>query len=259
MRTLNKLFVIKAFLIASMLFILSGCEENEDNYNYDNIEPRLVGGISGPKEAAATGFNKYKYSVIHRGGSDYTWSVDKDEYVESLQQDSDYPNEAYIQYAELHDTSMVAITVEETTKGGEKTSTTDSVQLLPYCPYPVENYIGYYTSSNTSDVADTVYIDTTDLPNQLRVYGLADFITNPERWGENWILGDGSCNIDLYCENIVKIEQQWIGDSDYPATYYIEGSGTIDTTTNVITLFYNILYDDTGTKTVSTSLTYISE
>ncbi|MFP4655230.1 MAG: hypothetical protein ACLFMM_06105 [Methanohalobium sp.] len=238
---------------------MSGCEENEDNYNYDNIEPRLVGGISGPKEAAATGFNKYKYSVIHRGGSDYTWSVDKDEYVESLQQDSDYPNEAYIQYAELHDTSMVAITVEETTKGGEKTSTTDSVQLLPYCPYPVENYIGYYTSSNTSDVADTVYIDTTDLPNQLRVYGLADFITNPERWGENWILGDGSCNIDLYCENIVKIEQQWIGDSDYPATYYIEGSGTIDTTTNVITLFYNILYDDTGTKTVSTSLTYISE
>ncbi|MFO8236079.1 MAG: hypothetical protein R6U04_11825 [Bacteroidales bacterium] len=251
------LFITVFFMIVSLMLFVS-CEEKENDYDFDQIEPRLVGGISGPKLATATGFTEYDYSVLHRGGSEYTWSVDNEEYVEYIEQNNDYPNEAEIMYAELNDTSHVKITVEETTKGGEKASTTDSVTLLPYCPYPVENYRGFYLSSNTIDVADTVFADTTDASNQLRLYGLANFITDSTRWDEKWLLGDGSCTMDFYCNNVVKIEQQWIGDSDYPSSYFIQGSGTVDTTNNVITLFYSILYDETGVKTVSTTLSFVN-
>ena len=231
---------------------MAGCKE-ENNYNFDEIEPRLINGISGTKEATATGFTKYNYSVIHRGGSNYNWSVNNEEMVLSIEKNKDYPNQASIIFAELHDSSKINITVKETTEGGKKASVTDTVNLLPFCPYPVEEYTGEWMSSDTINVADTVLADTTENPNQLRVYGLAEFITT--RWRETWINGDGSCIMELICNEKIEIERQWIGDTNYPDRYEIQGSGTIDTTSNTIQLSYDIFYSEgAGSKHVSTIL-----
>jgi hypothetical protein len=252
MNTFRKIFLIITFgsLLASLLF--NGCKE-EDNYNFDKIEPRLVNGISGPKKATATGFTAYNYSVIHRGGSEYEWSVNNDELIVDIEKNSEYPNQAAITYTELHDSSKIKITVKETTSGNKTASVTDTIQLLPFCPYETLAYKGNWTSSNTEDVADTVYADTTQNPNQLRVYGLADFVTS--RWGETWINGDGSCIVKLCCKEEIEIERQWIGDSDYPDTYEIQGTGTVDTTTKTMYLNYDVFYaGGSGSKHINTTL-----
>ncbi len=253
MNTLRKISIFTLLLSISAMLFLSRCKD-ENSYNFDKIEPRLVNGISGPKEATANGFTTYDYSVIHRGGSEYEWSSNKENLIVKIEKDSKYPNQASIIYKELHDSSEINITVKETTSGGKTTSVTDTIQLLPFCPYSTKEYTGNWSSSNTQDVAETVHADTTDKPNQLRLYGLADFITT--RWGETWVNGDGSCIIKLCCQEKVEIERQWIGDTNYPDTYEIQGTGTVDTTTMTMSLNYNVFYaGGSGSKNITTTLT----
>jgi len=251
MNTINKIIQSAFSAIVVILFMTSCTEEN--NYNYDEIEPRLINGISGEKEVTATGFTKYNYSVIHRGGSNYNWSINNEDMVLSIEKNKDYPNQASIIFAELHDTSKINITVKEITEGGKTASATDTVQLMPFCPYQAEKYTGEWVSSDTMSVADTVLTETIEKPNQLRVYGLADFINT--RWGEKWINGDGSCILELNCNEKVEIKRQWLGDTDYPDRYEILGAGTIDTTSNTLQLSYDIFYSNgTGSKHISTVL-----
>ena len=252
MNTLQKTLTFTGIIAISILLLLSGCKE-EDKYNFDEIEPRLIDGISGPKKANATGFTEYKYSVLHRGGSSYNWSANNEDLVVSIKKDPDYPNHAIITFSELHDTSEINITVKETTSGGKTASATDSVELLPFCPYPINEYTGNWLSTDTINVAKEVAAQTAENPNQLKVYGLADFITS--RWGETWINGDGSCIIELCCNDKVEIERQWLGDTDYPDTYEIQGNGTVDTEAKTISLTYDIFYaDGIGSKHVNTTL-----
>ena len=253
MKTISKL-TLAAFTTVIVMLLMTSCEE-ENNYNYNEIEPRLINGISGTKKATATGFTKYNYSVIHRGGSNYNWSVNNEDMVLSIEKNKDYPNQASIIFAELHDTSKINITVKETTEGGKTASAADTVNLMPFCPYPEEEYTGNWISSDTINVADTVLADTTENRNQLRVDGLAEFITSSNRWGETWVNGDGTCIVELSCNEKVKIERQWIGDTNYPDRYEIQGAGTIDTTSNTIQLSYDIFYSEgTASKHVSTIL-----
>ena len=252
MNTIKKILMFAAIFATTIILALTSCEE-ENNYNYDEIEPRLINGISGPKEAIATGFKKYDYEVIHRGGSDYEWTVNNEDMVLSINKNKEYPNQASILYAELHDSSKINITVKETTQGGKTASVTDTVNLLPFCPYPMEEYTGKWVSSNTLSVADTVIVKATENRNQLRIQGLADFISS--RWGERWVNGDGSCIIEFRCNDKVEIEKQWIGDTDYPDRYEIKGSGTVNTKAKTISLEYDIFYaDGAGSKHVSTVL-----
>ncbi len=247
----TKISRILTFLFILMIsFIYLSCEE-EESYNFDEIEPKLVGGISGPKEVVATGFSQYDYSVIYRGGSTYNWTVDN--YDAAIEKNNKYPNQATVVYEQSLDSAIAYLTVKETTEGGKKTSVTDTIQILPFCPYPMDEYTGNYLSADTINVADTVIADTTEVPNQLRVYGLADFVTT--RWGETWTSGDGSCVIDFCCNEEVEIERQWIGNTNYPDTYEIEGIGTIDTTNKTITLNYYVLYaGGTLNKSIETVL-----
>jgi hypothetical protein len=251
--TIRKINALSLLIALSALLFLSNCKD-EDNYNFDKIEPRLVNGISGPKDVTANGFTAYDYSVIHRGGSEYEWTSNNENLIVKIEKDSKYPNQASIIYKELHDSSEINITVKETTSGDKTTSVTDTIQLLPFCPYSTMEYKGSWSSSNTQDVAQTVYVDTTDKPNQLELYGLADFVTS--RWGESWINGDGSCVIKLSCRENIEIEKQWIGDSNYPDTYEIQGTGTVDTTNMTMSLNYDVFYaGGSGSKHISTTLT----
>jgi hypothetical protein len=253
MNTTRKIPILAILVPLLAILYFNSCKE-EDNYNFDNIEPKLVNGISGPKEVTANGFTEYNYSVIHRGGSEYEWTSSKENLVVKIEKNSKYPNKASIIYSEIHDSSKIDITVTETTSGDKTTSVTDTIKLLPFCPYPTEQYKGQWTSSNTLDVADTVYIDTTSKPNHIRLYGLADFVTS--RWGETWINGDGSCVAKLHCKEKVEIERQWIGDSDYPDTYKIQGTGIVDTTNKTLSLNYDVIYaGGSGSKHINTTLT----
>jgi hypothetical protein len=114
-----------------------------------------------------------------------------------------------------------------------------TVRAVRFCDYPMEEYVGNWTGTSGSH-SETVVAELGTEYNTIKVYGLADFVTSS--WGESWVEGDGSCLMTFSCGDVVTIERQWIGDSDYPDSYYIEGSGTLDPEAKTITLVYEVFY-----------------
>jgi len=245
--------IIFLFILAlgGLSLLFAGCEE-EDNYNYDNITPKLIGGISGPKVATASGSSAYNYSVLHRGGSTYQWNVTGND--ATIEQDSEVPSRATITWAQSSVDAQAVLTVTETTLGGKTASASDTVDLMAFCPYPVEDYAGDWTGT-TADHADPVVIEAGENPNQVIVHGLAEFVNTA--WGESWTEGDGSCVMEFKCGDVVTISNQWIGDTDYPDVYYIEGTGSVDPEAMTITLDYEVFYagGDASAAEISTTLT----
>jgi hypothetical protein len=127
------------------------------------------------------------------------------------------------------------------------------VRAYRFCSYPIEEYVGSWTGTSTIH-SEVLTFEITDMPNKVRVYGLAGIIT--ESWGETWLDGDGSCIMEFSCGDIVTIERQWIGYSDYPDDYHMEGSGTFDPETMTINLVYSIYYTGGGIEDIETQLTF---
>lgn len=124
------------------------------------------------------------------------------------------------------------------------------VEVFRYCPYPMNDWAGNYSGDWTGVLhGATVTAVTTDNDNELRVSGLDYFIYNS--WGESWVEGDGSFVITFSCDDVVTAKPQWIGDSDYPDTYGVIGSGTLDVDNKTITLAYDLFYGWDGTTGTS--------
>lgn len=234
---LKNILFLSSLVFIALGFILTSCEE-EDEYNFKQIEPILIGGISGPTTATANEITLYKYSVVHRGGSTYEWNVDGND-AEIITDSLDVPSAVLIIYGQESESKEVELSVTETTYGGKTASASDTITLEPFCPYPVEDYAGDWTGTSGAH-SDPVVIEEGDDPNVVIVHGLADFVNSS--WGENWVEGDGSCEMEFKCGDIVEIPFQWIGDTDYPDEYWIEGEGTVDTDAKVIDLTYEVFY-----------------
>ncbi len=254
----KKILYILGLMLLSSAVVFNSCEEKDD-YNYDDIEP-VVFAISGPNPATAHGNENYpsKYSVAHRGGSTYNWEVGGD-HSGTVALDEDDPSIAYITFDQSSEDTEATITVTETTQGGIVSEPFSmDVDLLAFCPYPMEDYIGNYTGTAEGEHAPTVEFVAEEGLNVIRAKGLAYFV--PNSWGENWIEGDGSCVLEFGCGDVVNIYPQWIGDTDYPDSYGIEGTGTVDPDAKTITLDYVVSYGwsgGTGTEAavISTVLT----
>lgn len=251
----KKILILSSLVVMTLGVLFTSCDEEEDDYNYDNIEPKLINGIDGPTTATANAITKYKYSVVYRGGSEYDWSVEGND--ATIDTDSaDVPSIVYITYAQESEEKDVILSVTETTEGGKSVSAEDTISLQPFCPYPVEDYVGDYTGTQAGYHSDPVTMEEGSEVNTLVVSDLAYFVSTA--WGETWVEGDGSCVMEFKCGDVVDIPFQWIGDTDYPDEYWIEGSGTVDTDAKVIELDYEVFYGG-GTSSaygvISTTLT----
>lgn len=253
MKNIKILFTAFAALIVASTAIFYGCSEEE--YNFNNIEPVIM-TLTGPVTGVpAHGLSEYpfKYQVPARGGSTFDWSFDNTKWGGTITQDPNKPYIAYVVFTQSSADTAAIIKVVETTQGG-KTSPVKQlrVDLIEFCPYDMDYWVGEI--EGTSSRNDDVMIGTrTANLNELKVKGLAGFINFS--WGENWVEGDGTALLEFSCGNNVVIKNQWIGTTDYPDDYYIEGTGTIDETAKTITLNFRVLYTGGATGFAETILT----
>ena len=86
------------FVVIAGLFVtaFNSCEE-ENDYDYNKIVPKIVGGIKGPAEVLATGAKAETYQVTHRGGSTCAWSVSGSD--ATIVQDPEFGSIANITFA----------------------------------------------------------------------------------------------------------------------------------------------------------------
>lgn len=248
-----KISYIIVLLLGVMAMAFNSCEEKDD-YNYDNIEPKIF-AIVGDNVVAASGLTEFPttYTVAHRGGSTYAWTIGG--HGGTYVVDSELPNRVYVTFNQSSDTTAATITVVETTQGGKSSEPfTKNIVLTPFCPYDMSEFEGNWTGTSTDHDAVLVAEATGNL-NEIRMSGLAGFVNFD--WGENWTAGDGSCVMVFKCGGVVEIPNQWIGDTDYPDIYRIEGGGTYDEVAGTITLDYEVFYDNGGSSagSISTVLT----
>ena len=250
-----------SYLIVLLLGVIAitfnSCDEKDD-YNYNNIEP-VIFNISGPSPATAHGNTEFPvtYTVPYRGGSSFNWTIGGN--GGTFVQDEVFPSIVYVTFNQSSTPTSATITVTETTMGG-KTSEPFSIDvaLLGFCPYEMNDFIGDYTGTAPGDHAPTVEMVAEHGLNVIRAKGLAFFV--PDSWGENWVKGDGSCVLEFGCGDIINIYPQWIGDTDYPDAYGIEGTVSVDVDNKVINLDYTVYYGWSGTSgseaaEISTTLT----
>jgi len=241
-----KFLNILGLVLLGLMIMLSSCKDKDD-YDYNAIEP-IVNAISGPGMVAAHGLPEfpYKYTVPHRGGSTFAWTVTSPAGTSTIVKDPEYESIVYITFPQSSDTTYATITVVETTMGGKSSPPLSrNIVLTPFCPYDMEALTGNWVG--TSGANDDVLIaTTTGKLNELVVKGLAGFVNFA--WGENWTRGDGSALLEFSCGDLINIPPQWIGDSDYPDVYGIQGSGTIDAANQIMTLRYEVYWGWTGSS-----------
>ncbi|MDZ4204037.1 MAG: hypothetical protein U1C46_04365 [Bacteroidales bacterium] len=248
-----KLKYLSAFsVITALLLSLNSCKDDE--YDFNSIEPVVI-AITGDAMVAAHGLTAFptKYTVPHRGGSTFKWTITSPAGNSTIVPDPKYQSIVYVTFPQASDTSSAIIKVVETTMGGkESPAATKNVVLTPFCPYNMDAFVGQLkgTSANNDPI---LYASKTANLNELVVKGLAGFINFS--WGENWTVGDGSCLLKFSCGQLVKIERQKIGETDYPDIYFIEGSGTINPAATSITVSYRVYYTGGNTSLITTTLT----
>ena len=224
----NKILASISFLVV-IAFMFSACEKppvelaNEE-YDYNKIIP-VVSAIAGPTTVAAHGLSEfpYSYSAPTRGGSSWAWTVTTLTGTGTAEITLEENGRiAKINFPQRSAADVATISVIETTLGGvSSVAQTLEVDLEAFCPYLWADYAGNYTGTSGSHSDPVVFTATSDL-NHFKVEGLADFVYSS--WGESWTSGDGSCVASFSCGNVFTILNQWIGDSDYPDVYLIDGT-----------------------------------
>jgi len=205
MKKIINIFIIPLLVIGTMSLLFTSCEE-EDDYNYDNIEPKIL-GISGPTSVIASGVTVYTYDVPVRGGSTYEWEVQN--LGATIEKDSDVKGRAHITYDQTSDSTEVSLTVTETTQGGKTTSLTDTIDALPYCPMDLTAWEGDYTEVADDGNPQTSDVSITTDPND-ELFGLIieDFGFQSVWWGE---YTGAKLNIKMNnCTQTVDVPEQTI-------------------------------------------------
>lgn len=255
----NKILASISFLVV-IAFMFSACEkppveEANEEYDYSKIVP-IVSAIAGPSTVAAHGLSEfpYTYSAPTRGGSSWAWTVTTLAGTGSAEITLEENGRiAKINFPQRSVVDTATISVIETTMGGvSSVAKTLKVALEAFCPYLWADYAGNYTGTSGSHSDPVVFTATTDL-NHFKIDGLADFVNSS--WGENWTSGDGSCIGSFACGDVFTILNQEIGDTDYPDTYLIDGTGTVDPVNKTISLIYTVYYTGGSVSDIETVLT----
>jgi hypothetical protein len=255
----NRISKYISFFMVTALISLASCEKSDidkanEAYDFSKIVP-IIKAISGPATAPAHGLSDYpyNYSVPARGGSSFAWSLLDTKYGGTIVVDPVRPYMAKIIYNQSAVDTAAIIRVVETTMGGIVSEPKElNVKLTKFCPYNMDAFVGNLQGTISANASPMIGARTANL-NELKITGLAGFIQSS--WGENWVVGDGSCILKFSCGETVIVERQKLGETDYPDTYFIEGTGTIDPVNNSITLTFKVFYTGGSTAFYTTTIT----
>jgi len=245
----NILKYIGFVVVAGLLFtVFNSCEE-ENDYDFNKIVPKIVGGISGPSEVLATGAKAEVYKVLHRGGSTYAWSISGSD--ATIVQDPEFGSIANIAFAQSSVDKAAVITVTETTMGGLTASATYDVSLSAFAPLTWDDFVGTWTGEDedgtvTFDAVKGTEENTIIIP---AVDGIpALFYGIYSGWGESFQPGFGNegnaiVEVDLATGDLTIAPNYWGQTLPGPYDYFLYGSGYYNGP--VMTLTYSLNFDDT--------------
>lgn len=201
-------------------------------------------------------------------GATYAWTVDGTGFTveegttsKDLKLTVDYPDDFF---------NEIDISVEVTTRGGNKLTDAMSITVWQFCPLEIEElYLvewqgNAFTSGGVQIEADPILIkDPLDLPddilnnpfitvglppafagkdNVVLIDGLASAFIN-DYWGEAWQDRGFSLAILNEPAGEIEIPLQFLGQSDYPDNYWIVGYGTYNYCVPSLTIHYAFGYD----------------
>lgn len=246
-------------VLLAFALVFTSCDK-EDDYDFNNYTPVIIGGITGPDLGFASGLAPLTYSVTPRGGSTFSWSVTGID--AEIVQDAVYPSIAYITFAQSNENVEAVITVVETAQSGISSEpVTYTVELLKFNPIEITGFNGSWTGVDAyydSQITIEANGETT-----LAVSGMSEgFIS--DWWGEPVVAG-GTFTMDVNLMNgSVSIPRQhiyttvWDGDN---YDYDIAGTGLWDNTGAAPTLVitYDIYYEGYPTGLAETYAAYLND
>jgi hypothetical protein len=227
-----------------MVFLsFTSCEDDNNNYNYDAIEPGKQ-LITGPDSITGNGVTEFEFVALARGGSKYAWTVLSGPVV--LRQSADTPHVAFIK-ANASTASMPAsIMVVETTEGG-KTGTSDTInfKIMQYCQYAGKaNFTGKFRCKElVTGITDDEEYDSKIIASY------------PGRtYGGDTLLITRFCEFALevkivlsgnYDQKVTIIKEKQVAEygEGLSITYEVEGEGTYDNCTRSLYLTYKLYVD----------------
>jgi hypothetical protein len=238
---MNTKFRISILLMLSVLFAISSCKK-EDAFDFNAISP-LVSGLSGEATFPSVKGSEHAYKVTVRGGSTYAWEVIEGGDIVSVATESETYKAKLTVVKEVSVSSVVKITVAETTHGG-LVSEKDTLEILvtPYVAVDLDAFTGTYTEYDVEeDVTGTVTI-TRDPDDEL--FGL--IITGI--MSEDWWFGEpgGVLKIKLYgvdkSVNFAKQETGIVYGSYGAVSMSLTGGkrGSFDLATKTITFMGSV-------------------
>lgn len=237
----KSIFYSLSVLLAFAL-VLTSCTK-EDDYDFANYTPIIIGGVVGPTVGFASGLAPLTYSVVNRGGSTYNWTVSG--IAATIVQNAEYPSVAYITFAQSNVDVVATITVTETAQGGNSSEpVTLTVNLKKFKPIAITGFNGAWTGEDAwYDAAVSI---ASNGATSLAVTGLSEgFI---EDWWAETVISGGTFTMTVNLDNgTVAIARQYIYTTEYdgdPYTYEVAGTGLWDNTgvAPTLTLTYDIYY-----------------
>lgn len=197
-----------------LLLFVSSCttppmEAAQEAYDYNAIVPKVL-GLNGPDAAIGHGMSDFpvEYSASYfRGGSTLEWSASGGATILEVIDDGSFKGrKAKIVFPQVSEASTATITVVETTMGGVKSEPLlFDVDLAPYCPLDLDEFVGEYTVDDGADSGVcSISRDPADPLFGLIISGPLSYWTGPDNGGTLKIKMDG-------CTNSVSFASQATG------------------------------------------------
>lgn len=216
-------------VLLALALVFTSCSK-EDDYDFNNYTPVIVGGVTGASSGFASGLAPLTYSVVYRGGSTYEWTVTG---IGATITEGALPSIALITFDQSDVDVNVTITVTETTQGGKTSeAVTKAVSLKKFKAMAIEEFLGSWTGTENG-VATTLTAvagpDATSITfkaaNGLPAIQAPIFIG----WGETFQPGhdpngDITLNLNLNTGDI-SFAHYWGQTLPGPYDYWISGSG----------------------------------
>lgn len=222
---ITKYLSLLTVVLLGVIVMVTSCEE-ESNYNFNNVEPGKT-EITGP-ELVYTG-PEYEFIALPRGGSSYAWA--------KVSGDFTFTSEGYVATvvsdAAVNGTGVLMCT--ETTAGG-KTGEADTItfSIAKFCTLDINDFVGPYTCDEAGYGPYLVNLSLD--PNDPLT------LINDNFW--DWAAAGQVIRYELSgdFDQIVTVPlQDFIFGDESAGT--VEGSGTYEGCTGVMTVDYNVVYD----------------
>jgi hypothetical protein len=237
----KSIFYSLSVLLAFAL-VFTSCNK-EDDYDFNNYTPVIVGGVTGPNSGFASGLAPLTYKVVYRGGSDYAWTVTG---IGATIVKGALPSIANITFAQSNVDVTATITVVETTQGGKVSEpVTYTVALKKFKAMAITEFYGTWTGTEKgAPITLTAVAGPNATSITFKASGGLPALMKPlfQGWGETFQPGfapNGDITVDLNLNTgDASIKHYWGQTLPGPYDYWISGTGLWSGVDKSITLDY---------------------